>query len=217
MKKSAHVHTERSRSGFTLARSAGFTLVEMLVAIAIVAILGMVLTAIFVNTLKGGNKSQILANIKQNGQVVLENMDKTIRGADNVVCSSLTGNTLVVVKNGCYTRYRFKDSQIWQDNPQPDSSTSCITNPPSPTPKDIKTFTNDVCTDTDPMNSPNILTDTNPQSGVSVSEGLFTRNRQAGLKDSITVTFKLDHGISAPSSVAGQIDPVVFTTTIGLR
>lgn len=197
--------------------SSAFTLVEILVVIAVVSIVGTILAAIFINTLRGGNKSQILALIKQNGQAVLENMDKTIRGADNVVCSSSTGNTLVVVKNGCYTRYRFKDSQIWQDNPQPDSSTSCITNPPSPTPKDIKTFTNDVCTDSDPMNSPNILTDINPQSGVSVSAGLFTRSAQPGLKDSITVTFTLDHGISAPASVAGQIDPVVFTTTIGLR
>lgn len=199
----------------------GFTLVEILVVVAIVAIMGTVLAAIFVNTLKGGNKAQILANIKQNGQAVLENMDKTIRGADNVVCKSLDGNTLVVVKNGCYTRYRFvapsqtQNGQIQQDNPQPDSSTSCVTNPPSPTPKNIKTFTDNVCTD--PMINPNILTDTNPQSGVSVANGSFTLKPEAGFRNSVTVSFTLDHGVEAPTAVAGQIDPVEFTTSIGLR
>ncbi len=222
-----------TRTNFVKQNLRGFTLVEILVVIAVVSIVGTILAAIFINTLRGSNKSQILASIKQNGQAVLENMDKTIRGADNVICPALgplettkSSNTLVVLKNGCYTRYRFDNDKgrILQDNPQPDSSTSCITNPPSPTPKVIKTFINDVCNDEDlvSMNSANILTDTNLQSGVSVSVpvpagGMFTRNRQAGLKDSITVTFALDHGISAPSSVAGQIDPVVFTTTIGLR
>ncbi|MBU1031949.1 type II secretion system GspH family protein [Patescibacteria group bacterium] len=200
-------------------KAKGFTLVEILVVIAIVAIMGTILAAIFVNTLKGSNKSQILAVIKQNGQAVLENMDKTIREADKVVC--LDKNTLVVVKNGCYTRYKFmtpsetQNGQIQEDYPQPDPSTPCVQNSPAPTPSDIKTFTDNVCTD--PMVNPSVLTDTNPQSGVSVNNGSFTPEPQPGFKNSVTVTFTLGPGVGAPAAITGQIDPVEFTTSIGLR
>ncbi len=200
---------------------AGFTLVEILVVMAIVAILGTVLAAIFVNTLRGSNKSQILAVIKQNGQAVLENMDKTIRGSDNVICPSIiapatsaTADTLVVEKNGSYVRYRFfpftgsSNGYIQQDYPVPNSTTEI----------DINVFLHGVCiTPTDPLYNPVIITDTNPQSGVSIITGSFTRNRQAGFKDSVTVRFFVDHGVGAPAAITGQIDAVEFTTTIGLR
>lgn len=192
----------------------GFTLVEILVVMGIIAVVGTMMVAIFIGTLRGSNKAQILAVIKQNGQAVLENMDKTIRAADNIVCLS-AGDTLVVVKNGVYTRYKFvapttsANGFIQQDNPaQPASGNN----------SDIKLFKDNVCTD--PMGTDalvvNTLTDINFQTGVSAS-GLFTKSVQPGFKDSLTVSFTLDNGINAPEVIAGQIDPVEFTTTIGLR
>lgn len=191
----------------------GFTLVELLVVIAILAIAGGLVVAIFTSSLRGSNKSQIVSNIKQNGQSVLENMDKTIRNADAVVCLSSSGSTLVIVQNGAFTRYRFTvptsmaNGFIEQDNPL------------QPTPPaleaDITLFTDNVCSD--PVPGANILTDTDPQTGVSAENGLFTRSKQAGSKDSVTIKFDLSPGISAPQAVAGQIDPVVFQTTVQLR
>src|SRR3989338_6075070 len=189
---------------------AGFTLVEILVTMAIVAIVGTILVTIFTNTLRGSNKAQILAVIKQNGQAVLENMDKTIRDADNVACLSADGNTLVVVQNGLYTRYRFIPSTptangfIQQDSPvQPASGSN----------SDIKFFKNNVCTD--PMGTDasviNTLTDTNIQTGVSVEcpasdcstnpPAIFTRDPSFGYKDQVTVKFNLKPGISAPAII----------------
>lgn len=196
----------------------GFTLVEILVTMAIVAIVGTILVTIFTNTLRGSNKSQILAVIKQNGQAVLENMDKTIRDADNVVCiNSADRRTLVVVKGGIYTRYRIippVDSSIngyiQQDNPvQPATGDS----------SDIKLFKDNVCTDPMGTDSSRVdtLTDTNKQSGVSVKNGGFIKYPQSGFKDSVAVTFTLGPGVEAPAVIAGQIDDVVFRTTIGLR
>ncbi|MBI2314650.1 type II secretion system protein [Candidatus Daviesbacteria bacterium] len=206
--------------------SAGFTLAEILVVMAITAVIGTVLVTIFTNTLRGSNKSQILANIKQNGQAVLENMDKTIRGADNVVCVSF--KTLLIEKDGCYTRYRFveqnstRNGQIQQDHPQPDPNTPspCIQNSPAPSPRNTPAFLNAVCPDADPLVSPKVLTDTNTQTGVSVSSsGFFTRIPQPepGFKDSITIKFNLSPAIGAPAVLSSQIDPVSFETTIGLR
>lgn len=187
----------------------GFTLAEILVVMAIVAIIGIIMVGAFTNTLRGSNKSQLLSVIKQNGQAVLENMDKTIRSSDNVICIGAAANTLVVVKNGAYTRYRFflpgqtANGYIAQDFPAP------------PDKKDIKSFTNTACTD--PLVNLQILTDTNLRTGVSVSSGSFTEQPQSGFKAAVTVKFTLKPGTDALPAVAGQIDPVEFQTTIGLR
>ncbi|MCR4305670.1 MAG: type II secretion system GspH family protein [Candidatus Daviesbacteria bacterium] len=190
----------------------GFTLVEILVVMAIMAIVGTVLVAIFTNTLRGSNKSQILAAIKQNGQAVLDNIDKAMRDADGVVCPKLddSSNTLVLVKNGRYTRFRFIPSlpggngYVQQDSPAPGN--------------DINAFLKTVCTDPSSEGTI-ILTDTNLRSGVSANwdTGPFTSNREPGFKDSVTVSFKLGPGAGIPPAVANQIDSVVFQTTIQLR
>src|SRR5258708_9441813 len=145
----------------------GFTLVELLVVIAILSILGVMILTIFTRSLRGNNKSQVIATIKQNGQSVLENIDKTIRNSDNVVCISIDLNTLVIVKDGTYTRYRFVPSSpsinglIQQDTPikQLDRLTSKEETDP--------VFVNRVCATADPMIQPVVLTDTSLQSGVS--------------------------------------------------
>ena len=185
----------------------GFTLVEILVAMAIMAIVGVILVLIFTNTLRGSSKSQILSVIKQNGQSVLENMDKTIRNSDNVVCvGTPTKNTVVVVKNGVYTRYRIVDGYISVDNPTPGASE---TTPPP--------FINRVCNSNDPMPLARILTDTNTQTGVRVENGSFSLSTLPGFKTAVTIDFLLRAGVDANQSIAGQIDPIEFKTTIGLR
>lgn len=196
----------------------GFTLVEILVVISILSIAGVIILTIFTRILKGNNKAQILAAIKQNGQAVLENMDKTIRGADNVVCISLGKETIVVVQGGVYTRYKFvtprlpdiANGLIQQDNPvQPETGNN----------SDINLFKDNVCTDPMGTDAPviNTLTDTDLQSGVSAENGSFNKNPQAGFKDTVTIKFQLTHALNAPAAVAGQIDPVNFETTIQLR
>lgn len=192
----------------------GFTLVEVLVVIAALSVIGIIVLTIFSRSLRGSNKSQILGSIKQNGQSVLENMDKTVRNADNVVCPSTTSpdnRTLVVRSGGIYTRYRFVGSLIQKDNPekQTDSATGKEETDP--------VFVNRVCLFSDPMPQATVLTDTNSQKGVSVVTGQFTRNRPAGFSDQVTIKFDLKSGVGAPPSVAGQIDPVSFETTIQLR
>lgn len=198
----------------------GFTLVEILVVISVLSVVGVIILTIFTRTLKGNNKAQILSAIKQNGQAVLENMDKTIRSSGNLLCPTIDpSNTLVVEKDGLYTRYRVAQNMIVSDNPakqiDPDTNKD----------ETDTAFKNRVCGSADTMTSADILTDTNSQSGVLVdciesdcnTNPIFQPNKLAGFKDAVTIKFQLSHALNAPPAVAGQIDPVTFQTTIQLR
>lgn len=199
----------------------GFTLAEMLVVITILAILGVLILNIFTRSLKGSNKSLAIGVIKQNGQSVLENMDKTIRGADAVVCAS--SKSLVVKGGGIYTRFRFVDptastnGMFKQDNPVKEPLPG--TSPPiEETDAQLRAR---ICPDSSLLSSPVTLTDLNVQSGVSVNckdtscatNPIFTREQNSGYKDQITILFDLKPGISSSQI----IDAVSFQTTITLR
>ena len=196
----------------------GFTLVEMLVVISILSIFGILILTIFTRSLRSSNKSQIIGVIKQNGQAVLENMDKIIRNADNVVCPFVNpdgtrSTTLVVVKNGIYTRFRFRNGLIEQDNPRKQDVKDS-----RPVREETDTeLVNRICHINDIALSPITLTDTNPQTGVSVENGSFVRDRAAGFQDQVTIGFAIKPGVDAPPAIAGQIDPVTFQTTVQLR
>ena len=218
-------------------RQLGLTLVELLVVISVLGIAGVLILNIFTSTLKGSNKTQVIGAIKQNGQAVLETMDKTIRNADQVVCVSDDKKSIVVVRNGIYTRYRFIDplppsnptnnGLIKQDNP--DRETAGV-DPGTNREFTDPGFVNKVCVNTDPMiKNMTVLTDTNPQTGVSLEcvgggdptdchdNPIFRLDKSSGFKDQVKIQFIAKPGVKAAQAVAGQIDPVRFETTITLR
>lgn len=203
----------------------GLTLVEILVVISLLSVVGVLILTIFTRTLRGGNKTEIISAIKQNGQSVLETMDKTVRDSDNVVCPAIippntnaTSDNLVVVNNGIYIRYRFVNLSstsvnglIQQDNPAKEII------PETGKEETDSALVNRICPSTDPLVQPVTLTDTNLQTGISVMSGSFTRDQSAGYKDQVTIKFSLKPALNATQAVAGQIDPVSFQTTIQLR
>lgn len=201
--------------------NSGFTLVEILVVIAVITVVGIMITEIFLRSIRGSNKSQILGVIKQNGQAALDVLDKNIQTADNVVCpivastgTSGPSDILVIEKKGVYTRYRFtlptssSNGLIEQDNPTPQTQEESD-NP--------AVFVSVICNPADPLISPIPLTDTNTYTGVSVTSGHFIRDKAAGFKDVVTVKFTVEPAINTPSAISSQIDPVPFSTTIKLR
>lgn len=190
----------------------GFTLIEMIVVIGIIAVLGIILTEVFVRSLRGNNKTQVLAIIKQNGQAVLETMDKNLRGSDALLCPDTQGDTMVAIKDGIYTRHRIivesvgTNGVIQKDNPSPQVGET------------QELFATRVCASSDPLTSPiTTLTDANTLSGTSIKSGNFTRNKVAGFRDLITISFVLGPAVSAGGALTGQIDPVTFQTTVQLR
>lgn len=204
----------------------GFTLVELLVVMAVLSFFGILILVIFTRTLKGGNKAQMIGVIKQNGQAVLEVMDKTIREADRVVCVNNNdiaahGKTIVVIRDGNYTRYRFIKPAP-DPNPtangtiQQDVFTLPSTPPPGSNPdyyyiRDFERLLCDV-----PSEGAQNITDNNSQTGVSVISASFT-NPVNGYKDTAEIEFKIGPGVKAARAIADQVDPVTFQTTVQLR
>jgi len=62
----------------------GFTLLEMVVSIGIVAVVSVVLSQVFIATLRSNTKTEIFKDIKQNGELALESMVRMIQNAKQI-------------------------------------------------------------------------------------------------------------------------------------
>ncbi len=199
----------------------GFTLIEALVVIGVLAVLGYVMTDLLSRTLLGGNKTELNDTIKQNGERALTTMDSTIREADQVVCTSsysATNDTIVVVKNGTFTRFRIfpqttgANGYIVEDNP-------LLSNPTNLT---------SICNNYT-QNSPQTITDTDPVTGVSIpvaanacdpTNGCFYDQKASGYKDVVQISFYLSPGINlgtGSQNTVGTNNRVNFSTKVELR
>ena len=64
----------------------GFTLIELLVVVGIMALFSLTLVSVFLATIRGGNKSQLLQSLHQEGDYALKIMSRMIRAAELVDC-----------------------------------------------------------------------------------------------------------------------------------
>ncbi len=69
----------------------GFTLIEVLIAISIIGIFGAVSGVIFSSVIRSYNKTQVTAELEQNGNYVLSILEQQIRNAKDV---SVHGNEI---------------------------------------------------------------------------------------------------------------------------
>ena len=65
-------------------KESGFTLLEMVVSLAIVAVVSVVLSQVFIATLRTNTKTEILKDTKQTGEIALETMVRLIQNAKSV-------------------------------------------------------------------------------------------------------------------------------------
>jgi prepilin-type N-terminal cleavage/methylation domain-containing protein len=62
----------------------GFSLIEILVVIAIVGLISGITATTFINIIKASNKSNIITEIKQNGDAVTNRLERIIRNAEEI-------------------------------------------------------------------------------------------------------------------------------------
>ncbi len=65
----------------------GFTLIEIVVVSGIMALFSITLISVFLATVRGGNKSQLIQTVHQEGDFVIKTISNEIRSAESVVCN----------------------------------------------------------------------------------------------------------------------------------
>lgn len=83
----------RQPSGSIPIRS-GFTLIEMVVSIAIIAVVGVALTEVFIATIRSNTKTELLKDVKQNGEFALEIMTRMIQNAKEITSACSIAGTI---------------------------------------------------------------------------------------------------------------------------
>lgn len=208
----------------------GFTLIETLVGVAVIAVIGTVIAALLNRTFQSNAKTITVSNIKQNGQYVITQIEQMVRAADAFVCLGNNNSTLTLLKSGTYQRVTFyppalnTNGYVAVDTPVPrddllGSIPDCNLNPTIPYRRCPAHFCAAGFT---PVNQV-VLTDQNTTSGVSVQSPTvpyITEKSNPGSQDSLIINFDLSPAINYGNSfdkTVGTNNKVNFTTTIDLR
>lgn len=170
----------------------GFTLIELLITIAVFSILAVVGTDLFTSFLQGTNKAQVLAEVKQNGQLALEKAERYIRSSTNVVPSG-TNEINLTQRSGGDVTVRFVDGC------RPPGCGGPKTN------GKIETVTSGTTQD---------LTNTDTVNGVDVISATFSVTSSGG-PQIVQIKLTLSQAVSAPSrkDFVAQVDLETTATT----
>ncbi len=202
----------------------GFTLVELLVVVAIMVVLGLIFTDTLIQSFRGQSKVKAINLIKQNSQVTLDKIANEIRQAEAVVCVSahdttnnpnnIPTDTIVIARNGNFIRYRFYEAK--STSPQANGYIAMdYTSSPS----------ENACKNEAQL-SQTSLTDQNLSAGISVvrdgSSPVFSWDRkesETGYNDLVTVKFRATAGIGAGETYENTVQEggILFNTTIQVR
>ena len=75
----------------------GYTLIELLVTVAILAVVGGMAIGAFVSLLRIGVRAKAMRSIRQNASVVMDRLEREVRESQTVVCGSETVLSLIDV------------------------------------------------------------------------------------------------------------------------
>jgi prepilin-type N-terminal cleavage/methylation domain-containing protein len=193
----------------------GFSLIEVMISIAIIAVIGVISVAIFTQTLRTSSQTEILSKLKQNGEQAVNVMDDTIRNAEAVVCygpseiPNRTRNDRIVIRTlqGKYIKFRFVDPTIANGKV---TGNGYIVRQEGLNPALLSTF----CTSSFTTTNEIAISNNADSSGVSISDGQFIRKSGNLSKDTINVSFN----VNQTKSAAGGVGQTAFiSTTIQVR
>ncbi len=82
-----------------LKMSKGYTLLEVMIATAVMGILLLTATALFFSIIRGGGKVRVTAEVNQNGEIVMGTMERLIRNSLKITsaCEGVAASSLAVV------------------------------------------------------------------------------------------------------------------------
>lgn len=80
----------------------GFTILELLVVAGVLSIITAVISQVLFTTIRSNTKSEIIKEVKQNGDIAIENMARMIQNAKSITavyCDGATKNTAITLIN----------------------------------------------------------------------------------------------------------------------
>jgi prepilin-type N-terminal cleavage/methylation domain-containing protein len=90
----------------------GVSLIEMLVVVAIFAVLGILISRVILTTLRGSNKSNSLVKVRENLDYALAVMERQIRNADSVTTCPNPDHSRIDYRDGRGTATFFSCANI---------------------------------------------------------------------------------------------------------
>jgi prepilin-type N-terminal cleavage/methylation domain-containing protein len=221
----------------------GFTLVEVLVVALIIGVVGYLMADIVTRSLAGSQKTVVIGNTKQNGQVAMDAISNVIRTSESVAClddnwssSGGTGHAIVLyTHDGRYVRFIFNvgdashNGYFTQD--VLNTSTLLLNGDPYGAINDTTSVHRLCSTDSStgvPLSSAvTVLTDRDVNSGVNIctvvptatcTQPIFTVLRSPGTADTVTIQFNVSQAVRADSGFQNNlVTPTQFRDTIQLR
>lgn len=199
----------------------GFTLVELLVAITVTVILGLVMTSVLLQSLRGEKKANLISQIKQSGQFTLDKMANEIRQADKILCpdSPAAGSRLVILVDGHkYIRYGYYVNPVTGYNAYlaRDDITSSWLDCPAALSGALDQSTAQILTNQDGVNGINIDEDKGYITGQD--HEIFTVDKKEGYPDAVTIRYRAFGGVKSGQTYETSIpDGVLLMTTVKVR
>lgn len=191
----------------------GFSLIEVMIAITIIGVVGVISVAIFAQTLKTSQLVVDTSNLKQNGEAALNIMAETFRSAEAVVCyGSLNppagpSKDVIVIRTiqGKYIKFRFVDPEISSGLI---SKNGYIARQDNLTAEGVNDM-NELCVAQPAFEGS--ITNNNLDSGVSVDAGSFTRVSGNQNKDTIMISFVVNPSrtLTSASSKSTKVETTV--------
>lgn len=185
-----------------------FTLVELLVVMGMLGIITGASLLFLTNILKGSNQARIVSEVKQNGQTVLDSVDRQIRNAQEVNNTAPplgSASAIELVLNGGNLYLACFDSIV---GPPAENGWIGIAN--------LSAGPYVSLTNRDEVSGINVICDwdtVSPGTDTFVSLGTSTDPYPQVVK----VNFKVKQAVDAPARVDFQSSEQLFSTTISLR
>ncbi len=171
-----------------LGKTKGFTLIELLVTTAVMGLLAMVSANIISSVLKSQNKTMMVNEVRQNGDLVITKFGRDVKQAQSI--------TLTVPGPGPHTSVTLDidgTDVVWQCN-------------------------NEGATSGDFTRNTQVVTNDDPERGVSVYDCSFnvSGNPSTGTPQIVQLVFNLKQAVGAPQRAEFGVDEP-FQVTVGTR
>lgn len=195
-------------------KEAGVTMMELLVAMALIGLIAGIGTTIFSTLLQAYSKAVIVNRLRSEGARVMEDISRVVRDADELEVYS--GGAWVLSGSGERLRVTLhEDTLEYEENENCSQVTYILQEPVSQNGRVYKDLAGDDCPASPSQEG--VLTDTNLVRGIDVYSLTFELS-DGGLShpDSVQITMVLRQGLQAPNREESAAE-IEFKNTMSTR